>query len=273
MNYDKEFSGWYREEGDTQNHYSYVGTGSRLVRDVDSDEIILQGPGVQMSVTRGRTATPNFGVGRVHPDPDLPGFVYPPNAYEGGVRKYGTYSNAAEVKVTPGDITFDHPSTLFTEHPPIVDWLTANKGYGAKAITGIGIAANELGLPIADSSLSPHSAPITRKATERGYVSKNAMNPLSEATNNIPLSTVPVAEVPLSGQFAATKITSQEAREGWSRVRSIVGRNSTSPVSALPLSPIKNDVVRTSHALGTGYPDNDEERKPPTPVPGQLSLF
>jgi hypothetical protein len=274
-----ELSGWYRESGERQNDYFYVGNDARLYR--DNGEVTLIGRGAHVTVSKGRAPTPNFGVGtnrNAHGDDEKWVYEHPEGSSHGSPTEYGTYTHAAHWTTgADGNSTYSHPSTLFTDHPPTVEWAAANKEHGPKVVTGIGIAANDLGIPIPDSDLSATSSPLVKRATERGYVKPNIENPTAAVTNEIRQEDEPLAIFSLSGQFPADKLQKSEVKAGWSTVRSILGKGRTAPPSDLPLSPIKNDVVRTTIAGGWVHPDNEDEgeeqRKPPVHIPGQEKLF
>jgi len=156
-------------------------------------------------------------------------------------------------------------SELFTHDPARVQSIFSSKDTRSQVPTGLALA-NEDAYPGGsrlmsyDRSLSTHSSKLVSNLRDRGLaIPTNEDNPEAKATNpygyeldgdsnSVSVNPDLDSPVPAHKVQAAKKMVRSILRPSGS------GTTPSSPPSALPLS-------------------HDEERKPTTPVPGQLSLF
>lgn len=226
----KEDAGWYADRRKNHTYYTYVGKDN-----VDRGWEI-EGKGAEIIVDHNYDF-PNFGKGsRV--SPGVVSKVEPEDEPYYDNIQYGTYQHA--LKWTK-DNELVHPDTLFTHVPPRVSWASANTGFGAKVVIGMGIAAHEMGeAPIPDEDLSATSSRISQKGIERGYIQPNTENSEALQTNTIePEDSVNYGLV----THNHSKVSEDTVRAGWRKVKSVMGKNSMDATRAEETKPARSPEV------------------------------
>jgi hypothetical protein len=247
-----DYKGWHTDQSnaDKWRTYTYLDKNNRM-----NHHGLVEGQGIDILI-RSQGEYPNFQM-----EYDRDGLSY--------MRTY------------PSPMDEGEPKELFTHYPAQVHSAFSSKGTRSQVLTGLALA-NEDAYPggsrlmTYDHNLSTHSSKLVSNMRDRGLdIPTNEDNSEAEVTNSYGFKDHFTAKVNPNRDSPVPAHKVQAAKK---LVRSILrpsgsGTTPSSPPSALPLSPIKDDAVRAGIAGGWVYPEHDEERKPPTPVPGQLSLF
>jgi hypothetical protein len=208
----------------------------------------------------------------VHPQSETPNFAQYANNPQ--------YPDIPSYQAIHGRRDGEPSDELFTHNPAKVASAFTGRATRSQVMTGLALANNDAypgggRLMTYDSDLSKHSSRLVGNLRKRGLdIPVNEDNPDAIKTNSYSLDDYDAIghQISVDMDFAE-RVPSEKVAAAKKTVRSILRSEPSAPKSALPLSPIKDDAVRAGIAGGWVYPENDEERKPPTPVPGQLSLF